>query len=222
MFPDHGRRGRRCKEGDERTGRVCDGIDASSADCPAPDENRGQYGSAITNRHRSHHGHLPVRRRWLLSVRANDLPGSPGSRAAEKGKAVATHASGTFDVKISPQPPQDNVGDPTVGRMSLDKQFHGDLEANSKGQMLAAVTDVKDSAGYVAIERVNGTLHGRSGTFALQHNGIMTRGEPQLTVTVVPDSGTGQLVGLAGSMSIAIVDGKHSYGFDYTLPQSTP
>jgi hypothetical protein len=131
---------------------------------------------------------------------------------------VSTHASGTFDVKITPQPAQDNVGDPTVGRMSIDKQFHGDLEANSKGQMLAAVTDVKDSAGYVAIERVSGTLHGRSGTFALQHNGTMTRGEPHLTVAVVPDSGTGQLVGLIGNMSITIADGRHSYGFDYTLP----
>jgi hypothetical protein len=102
--------------------------------------------------------------------------------------------------------------------MSIDKQFHGDLEATSKGQMLTAMTDVKDSAGYVAIERVNGTLNGRSGTFALQHTGTMTRGEPQLVITVVPDSGTGQLVGLTGKMTITIADGKHSYGFDYTLP----
>ncbi len=101
----------------------------------------------------------------------------------------------------------------------MDKQFHGDLEATSKGQMLATTTDVKGSAGYVALERVSGTLQGRSGTFALQHNGTMTRGEPQLTITVVPDSGTGQLVGLAGTMTIAIAaDGKHSYGFEYTLP----
>ena len=128
------------------------------------------------------------------------------------------HARGTFDLKISPQPPQDNVGDPTVGRMSLDKRFHGDLEAASKGQMLTAGTEVQGSAGYVAIERVNGTLHGRSGTFALQHSGTMTRGEPQLTITVVPDSGTGQLVGLAGTMTIAIADGKHSYAFEYTVP----
>ena len=126
---------------------------------------------------------------------------------------MATHARGTFDVKISPQPPQDNVGDPTVGRMSIDKQFHGDLEATSKGQMLAAGTEVQGSAGYVAIERVSGTLHGRSGTFALQHSGTMTRGEPQLSITVVPDSGTGQLVGLAGKMTITIADGKHSVRF---------
>jgi hypothetical protein len=103
--------------------------------------------------------------------------------------------------------------------MGIDKQFHGDLEATSKGQMLTAATDVKDSAGYVAIERVNGTLNGRSGTFALQHTGTMTRGEPQLVITVVPDSGTGQLVGLAGKMTITIAaGGKHSYGFEYTVP----
>jgi hypothetical protein len=102
--------------------------------------------------------------------------------------------------------------------MSIDKQFHGDLEATSKGQMLTAGTEVQGSAGYVAIERVSGTLGGRSGTFALQHSGTMTRGEPQLSITVVPDSGTGQLVGLAGTMLITIADGKHSYGFDYTLP----
>jgi hypothetical protein len=132
---------------------------------------------------------------------------------------MATHASGTFEVKLAPQPPDDKVGDPTVGRMSIEKQFHGDLEASSKGQMLTAMTDLKGSAGYVAIERVAGTLHGRSGTFALQHTGTMTRGAPQLSVTVVPDSGTGQLVGLAGKMETKVTDGKHFYEFEYTLPQ---
>jgi hypothetical protein len=114
----------------------------------------------------------------------------------------------------------DNAEDATLGRMSIDKQFHGDLEATSKGQMLTAGTGVKGSAGYVAIERVSGTLHGRSGTFVLQHSGTMTRGAPQLTITVVPDSGTGQLVSLAGKMAIKIADGKHSYDFDYTLPEA--
>jgi len=131
---------------------------------------------------------------------------------------MPTHASGTFEVKLNPQPSDDKVGDPTIGRMSIDKQFHGDLEGTSKGQMLTAMTDVKGSAGYVAIERITGTLHGRNGTFALQHTGTMQRGAPQLSVTVVPDSGTGQLVGLAGKMEIKIVDGKHSYEFEYTLP----
>ena len=104
---------------------------------------------------------------------------------------MTTEASGTFDVKLIPQALEENVGDPSVGRLSIDKQFHGDLEATSKGQMLAAGTDVADSAGYVALERVVGTLHGRSGTFALQHSGTMTRGAPTLLITVVPDSGTG-------------------------------
>jgi hypothetical protein len=144
--------------------------------------------------------------------------------SVQKGIAVSAHASGPFDVKITPQPGDDKVGDPTVGRLSIDKQYHGDLEATSKGQMLTAMTDVKGSAGYVAIERVAGTLNApggvRSGSFALQHSGTMTRGAPQLSVTVVPDSGTGQLVGLAGKMTINIADGKHSYDFDYTLPDS--
>jgi uncharacterized protein DUF3224 len=131
---------------------------------------------------------------------------------------MSSHATGTFDVKITPQAPEERVGDPTIGRMSIDKQFHGDLAGTSLGQMLAAMTDVKDSAGYVAIERVKGTLKGRTGTFVLQHTGTMSRGVPGLVITVVPDSGTEQLAGLAGTMMINIVDGKHFYGFDYTLP----
>jgi hypothetical protein len=104
--------------------------------------------------------------------------------------------------------------------MSIDKQFHGDLEGTSKGQMLTAGTAVEGSAGYVAIERVSGMLHGRRGTFVLQHSGTMTRGAPQLSVTVVPDSATGELVGLAGKMTITISDGKHSYDFEYTLTKT--
>jgi hypothetical protein len=129
------------------------------------------------------------------------------------------HASGTFEVKLTPQA-DGEVGDPTVGRMSLEKEFRGDLEAVSRGQMLAVMTDVKGSAGYVAMERVSGTLDGQSGTFALQHSGTMTRGEAQLSVTVVPDSGTGQLVGLSGNMSINIAAGQHSYEFEYTLART--
>ncbi len=127
------------------------------------------------------------------------------------------YASGTFEVKMTPQA-DDKVGDPSVGRMSLDKKFQGDLEAESRGQMLAVMTGVEGSAGYVAMERVKGTLHGHAGTFALQHSGTMTRGAAQLTITVVPDSGTEQLIGLASSMKINIADGKHSYDFEYTLP----
>ena len=128
---------------------------------------------------------------------------------------MTTHASGSFEVQLIPQA-QDAAEGTTLGRMSIDKQFDGDLEATSKGEMLTAGTDT-GSAVYVAIERVTGKLHGRSGTFVLLHNGTMTRDAQQLTIAVVPDSGTGQLVGIAGQMAIAIVDGKHLYDFEYTL-----
>lgn len=134
---------------------------------------------------------------------------------------MTAHASGTFEVKLNPQKADNKEAESAnLGRMSIDKQFQGDLEAASQGEMLAAVTDVKGSAGYVAIERVSGTLNGRKGTFVLQHSGTMTRAVPQLSVTVVPDSGTGQLEGLEGQMSIKIAGGKHFYQFDYTLPEA--
>ena len=127
------------------------------------------------------------------------------------------HATGSFDVQISPQM-EDAAEGSTLGRMSLDKQFQGDLAGSSKGEMLTAMT-AAGSAVYVAIERVTGTLHGRSGTFALVHQGTMTRAEQQLTISVVPDSGTGQLAGLAGNLTIMITDGKHEYDFVYTLAE---
>jgi len=126
-------------------------------------------------------------------------------------------ASGSFEVKLTPQPAQDEVIGTILGRLAIDKQFHGELDATSRGEMLAAGTEVKGSAGYVAIERVTGTLQGRSGSFVLQHSGTMTRGAGKLNVTVVPDSGTGQLKDLAGSMTIDIVGGQHLYRFQYTL-----
>ena len=130
---------------------------------------------------------------------------------------MSKRASGPFTVKILPQPADDAIGDPTVGRLGLDKQFSGDLEASSRGQMLAVRTELPGSAGYVAMERVIGTLDGKTGTFALQHSGTMNRGKPGLIISVVPDSGTGELAGIAGTMSITIVDGKHSYDFEYTV-----
>jgi hypothetical protein len=126
-------------------------------------------------------------------------------------------ARGAFDVKLTPQPSDRQPEDPALSRMWLDKEFHGDLEATSRGQMLTAMTDVKGSAGYVAIERVSGTLRGRAGSFVLQHTGTMTRGTPSLTITVVPDSGTGELTGLSGGMTIVITDGKHSYELEYAV-----
>ena len=126
-------------------------------------------------------------------------------------------ASGTFEVKLQPLELANPSASPMLGRRSIDKQFHGDLQAVSQGEMLSAGTAVKGSAGYVAIELVSGTLHGRSGEFALQHTGTMKRGEPTLSVTVVPDSGTDQLVGLTGSMTIKVEAGTHSYEFEYSL-----
>ncbi len=122
-------------------------------------------------------------------------------------------AAGTFDVKLTPQ----STVEPALGRMSIAKEFHGDLEGTSAGEMLTAMTSVDGSAGYVAIERVTGTLHDRRGTFVLQHSGTMTRGAQHLTITVVPDSGTSDLTGLRGTMKISIADGVHSYEFEYTL-----
>jgi hypothetical protein len=127
------------------------------------------------------------------------------------------HASGTFEVKLNPLLTHDGAEGSSLGRMSIDKQFRGDLDATSKGEMLSAGTSIKGSAGYVAIERVSGALHGKTGTFVLQHSGTMTRGAPELSITVVPDSGTGQLAGLSGRMMITIVNGNHSFDFDYTL-----
>jgi hypothetical protein len=136
-------------------------------------------------------------------------------RSGSKG---GSHASGPFDVKLSPQ--DDKSGDAALGRMTIDKQFHGDLDATSQGQMLSAVTETKGSAGYVAIEKVSGKLNGRTGTFVLQHNATMTRGAPYLNIIVVPDSGTGELTGLTGKMTIRIEGGgKHFYDFEYTLPE---
>jgi hypothetical protein len=121
---------------------------------------------------------------------------------------------------MTPQAAGDKSEEAAVGRYSLEKQFHGDLAGTSKGEMLAVGTAVEGSAGYVAMEQVKGTLNERSGSFALQHTGTMTRGAAELSVTVVPDSGTGQLVGLAGRMTIKIEAGKHLYNFEYTLAEN--
>jgi hypothetical protein len=132
--------------------------------------------------------------------------------------AVEHHATGSFDVKIEPQKPDNAPAEASgLGRMSIDKQFHGDLEASSKGEMLSLLNRDIGSGGYVALEKVTGTLQGKSGSFALEHNATMERGKPFLNIIVVPDSGTGELTGLAGTMKIRIEGGKHFYDFDYTL-----
>ncbi|HEU5217427.1 MAG TPA: DUF3224 domain-containing protein [Gemmatimonadales bacterium] len=134
---------------------------------------------------------------------------------------MKTRAGGTFDVTLAPLPTSDTSEGSPLARMSIDKQFHGDLNATSAGEMLAAGTAVKGSAGYVAIERVTGSLQGRTGSFVLQHSATMTRGAPELSIIVVPDSGTGELAGLSGRMGITITDGKHYYEFEYAIT-STP
>jgi len=127
-------------------------------------------------------------------------------------------ARGGFEVTMLPQRSEDVPGGDPVGRLLLSKRFHGDLEATSHGQMLTATTRVEGSAGYVALERVSGTLGGRRGRFTLQHSGVMMRGDPRLVVEVVPDSGEEELSGIAGTMEIVLADGVHSYEFRYTLP----
>lgn len=130
-----------------------------------------------------------------------------------------TVASGPFEVKINPQSEDKGEGS-TLGRMSLDKQYHGDLEGTAKGEMLyASSVDVQGSGSYVAVERVTGKLHGKSGSFALAHKGTMSGGKQQMDITIVPDSGAGELAGISGTMKIIITaDGKHSYEIEYAMP----
>jgi len=131
-----------------------------------------------------------------------------------------TRATGTFEVKLTPQTNDAEANGSTLGRLTIEKTFRGDLDGASKGEMLSAGTSVKGSAGYVAQERVTATLGGLRGSFVLQHTGVMNRGAPQLTITVVPDSGAGELTGLSGTMNIIIEAGKHSYEFDYEIAGS--
>lgn len=128
------------------------------------------------------------------------------------------HATGTFDIKLTPQTATAEIETAKLSRMTIDKQFHGDLTAASLGEMLAVRMDAHGSAGYVAIERVTGTLHGHKGSFVLQHSGTMNRGVSSLQLTVVPDSGTGELTQLSGSMTIEIDQDTHRYKMDYVLP----
>ena len=139
--------------------------------------------------------------------------------AGQKGTGMTKHAKGAFDVKIAPLRVENPADDSGLGRMSIDKQYHGNLEAAAQGQMLTGMTSVKDSAVYVAVERVNGKLGGNTGTFLLQHSGVMVRGAQHLTITVVEDSGTGELAGITGKLTIEIRDGKHFYDLEYTLPE---
>jgi hypothetical protein len=135
---------------------------------------------------------------------------------------LTTRATGTFEVQLTPQSNDAEERGSTLARLAIAKEFRGDLAGTSKGEMLSAGTQTKGSAGYVAQERVTGTLDGRRGSFVLQHTGVMSRGAPGLTITVVPDSGTGELAGIAGTMNIIIEAGKHSYEFDYEITSAAP
>jgi hypothetical protein len=143
---------------------------------------------------------------------------SSSSISQQKDVAMTLQAEGTFDVKTILLAADEATGGTTIGRYALVKQFHGDLQAQGKGEMLAAGDQAKGSAGYVAIEQVTGTLHSHTGSFALQHTGTMDHTGYKLTITVVPGSGTGELAGIAGTFTITIAEGKHSYHFEYTLP----
>jgi hypothetical protein len=132
---------------------------------------------------------------------------------------MTVHASGSFEVKLAALDPADESDGVTLGRMSLDKQFQGDLQGSSKGQMLSVLTAVDGSGGYVAVERVSGSLKGRRGSFVLQHSGSMADGQQQMSIAVVPDSGTHELTGLSGKFTIRIAEGTHYYDFDYQLPE---
>jgi hypothetical protein len=144
---------------------------------------------------------------------------TPVKPAVKQGAPVTHHASGTFEVKVTPLPRDEKVAGLTVGRYASEKQLKGGLAGTSKGEMMAPESAVEGSGGYVAVEQVTGTLDGRRGSFTLIHQGTMKKGAGfDLVIKVVPDSGTGQLSGLSGTMRIIIEGGKHSYEFDYALP----
>jgi hypothetical protein len=133
---------------------------------------------------------------------------------------MTRQAKGTFEIQATREPPYDSADGVVIGRTRFDKQLSGDLEGTSTVEMISAGTEVRGSAAYVAIERIRGRVHGRTGSFVVHHTGVMDRGTPSLSISVVPDSGTGELRGIAGSMKIDIVEKKHFYTLDYTLPEA--
>jgi len=169
----------------------------------------------------------PFLKALITLVGSLNLAAAPGAQAApapiiqsKKEVRVSALAQGSFEVTLVPLTEGNRKDAWAPGRMSIDKQFKGDLEATSQGEMAMTGTEVQGSAGYTAIEKVSGTLHGRAGTFLLQHFAVMARGVPgEWIVMVIPDSGTGQLKGLAGRLTITITGKHHAYALDYTLPE---
>ncbi len=152
-----------------------------------------------------------------LTMAANTQVKPVAGKASQNTKSMTKLAKGTFEVKVTPLAAEENVGAPTISRLSLDKTFTGDLTGTGKGQMLGIGTEVKGSGGYVAAERINGTLEGKKGTFALQHTGTMQGDKYEMLITVVPDSGTGELTGITGKLKIVIENGKHFYELEYSF-----
>ena len=148
-------------------------------------------------------------------------PPSTPTPTATPTRTMTHIAKGSFNVQIQPQGEPSAADGVSLGRMSLDKTFEGDFAGTGRGEMLTAMTAVQGSAGYVAIERVSGILNGRRGSFVMQHGGTMTRGAPQLAISIVPDSGTGELAGIAGVFKLRQAEGKHFYEIEYTLPAAT-
>ncbi|MEO8360686.1 MAG: DUF3224 domain-containing protein [Vicinamibacteria bacterium] len=145
----------------------------------------------------------------------------PTAPAVQKGTVMTAQANGTFDVKVKPLPEDEKVAGVKVGRLSIDKEWKGDMVGTSKGEMMTTGGEVKGSAGYVAVEIMDVTLAGRKGTFTLMHHATM-KGDAdfKMLIVVVPDSGTGDLKGISGALTIIIEGKNHSYKFDYTLPES--
>lgn len=164
------------------------------------------------------HPHLLLGLTVLLATPMSAQQADRPVRTAHQERRVTTIARGTFDVKMGPLPSDEVADAAQIGRFSIDKTLHGDLEGTSKGQMLATGAPASGSAGYVAIERFTGTLNGRQGSFSLQHTAWMAGGEQSMTITVVPDSGTEELTGLKGTLLIIIAGKDHSYEFTYSLP----
>jgi hypothetical protein len=155
---------------------------------------------------------------WF-SIQANGQNKTPVEKTDQGGKRVTKVAKGTFEVKVTPLAAEDNIGDPTIGRLALDKTWLGDIAGTSKGQMLGSQSETeKGSGGYVAMERFTGTVQGKKGSFSLQHHGTMGGGKFEINVSVVPGTGAGDLAGISGTLKIIIDGSKHLYELEYSLP----
>ena len=157
---------------------------------------------------------------WF-SAHAHSQNKAPADKTNQGGKRVTQIAKGTFEVKVTPLAAEDNIGDPAIGRLALDKTWSGDLAGTSKGQMLGSQSETeKGSGGYVAMERFTGTVQGKKGSFSLQHHGTMGGGKFEINVYVVPGTGTGDLAGISGTLKIIIDGSRHSYELEYSLPSA--